>query len=365
MKVFGRIADVIRRIRGLGVVKSAQIMLESLNTKPDTPSIHDGRIVDFPIFPMDHDSAITPEYIVANNRKPFVLSDHSHKELGLPSDLPLITSVSEMSESEIARSAFFVYFKFDSAALPEVRRVIEHGGWLIPPKRYAKTPWRFVHEPTFLAIQRTLGKIDRISHFDYSIHENICEALLMTRDLEGDFVEIGVYLGGSALTGLNFLDVLGEEGSAPNPLRKTYLIDTFDGFSYTAAHTSADQVWSGTHTLFGFEETQRYLSETLKDVRTPYELVASNICEDQLPTGIKKIAVANIDVDLYEATRDALLKVSPLIQTGGVIICEDPTSTPWLYGAHYAMQEFLQSPAGSKFICVHKTGSYFLVRVND
>ena len=36
-------------------------------------------------------------------------------------------------------------------------------------------------------------------------HENICEALEITKDMEGDYVEVGVYKGGTALTALNYL----------------------------------------------------------------------------------------------------------------------------------------------------------------
>jgi hypothetical protein len=72
-----------------------------------------------------------------------------------------------------------------------------------------------------------------------------------------------------------------------------------------------------THQLFGPEKTMRYVSETLDVAGHPYTLVRSNVCEEALPAGIGKISVANVDVDIYEATRDALLRVAPLMVPGG------------------------------------------------
>jgi len=71
-------------------------------------------------------------------------------------------------------------------------------------------------------------------------------------------------------------------------------------------------------------------------------LIQNNICKDDLPKEIEKIAVANIDVDMYEPTLVALNKVSDLVVKGGVVIVEDATSTPCLYGAYLAMEEFLE-----------------------
>jgi hypothetical protein len=367
MKLISKGLRVLKVFRDKGIWAGLQYVLDALSPKVvsvPAPIIARGRFTEGPIFPVDQEPEFDPEMLLRRGRTPYILSDQTPADLGLPDTIPVLTTVQLMSVEEIGRSAFYVFFTFDSTALPEIERIIKNGGWIVPPKRYSKTPWRFVNEQTFRAIERTLSKASRISHFDFSIHENLCEALHMTRKLDGDFVEIGVYLGGSSLTSLNYLDILNEtRQDGPTHQRRGFLVDTYDGFTYSTAESSGDQVWSGTHTLFGVEETQQYIKETLEGVRTPFKMIASNICEDDLPPEVKKISVANIDVDLYEATRDALLKVSPRIQVGGIIICEDPSSTPWLYGAYLAMEEFLKSSEGRKFQSVHKTGSYFLIRI--
>lgn len=279
-------------------------------------------------------------------------------------DAEVVRTTLNLSDDVVRSSVFYTYFLCDSDALPEIRRIIRCGGVLIPHLDATKTQYRFVNRHALDAILATIKHLERISHFDTTIHENICEALEITKDLDGDYVEIGVYRGGSALTALNYLRDLRDSKGA-NVDRKVWCLDTFDGFTYEAAYQSSDVIWNGTHRLDGVSETMNSIRETLSDVGLDFHLVETNICLDVLPTDIKKIAVANIDVDMYEPTRDSLSKVSPLMVRGGIIICEDPTSTPALYGALLAMEDFLASEEGRKYVKIFKFGQYFLIRSLD
>lgn len=106
-----------------------------------------------------------------------------------------------------------------------------------------------------------------------------------------------------------------------------------------------------------------HIRETMSHITVPFELVAGNICIDALPAEIDRISVANIDVDMYEPTLAALHKVADLIEAGGLIIAEDATSTPGLYVALMAMDEFLVSENGQRFCKLFKGGQYFLIKV--
>jgi hypothetical protein len=213
------------------------------------------------------------------------------------------------------------------------------------------------------AMQKTWAKRKRVSHLTTEVHENICEALWITRNIAGDYLEIGVYLGGSALTAVNFLEEL-EISNTTTHERKAWLLDTYDGFNYEEADQSSDAIWAGTHGLFGKEKTIEHIKETLSDTRIPCQLVASNICTDSIPSEIESIAVANIDVDMYEPTLTSLFKVTDVIPPGGIIICEDPASTPGLYGAFLAMEEFLMSEKGAEYLKIFKGGQYFLIKTS-
>jgi hypothetical protein len=139
-------------------------------------------------------------------------------------------------------------------------------------------------------------------------------------------------------------------------------MDTFEGFSYSEAAASADGIWSGTH-LMNSGPQQALLAHKMKNVGQDFQLVKGNICADQIPGEITKLALANVDVDLYDATLAGLTKVAPLIQPRGVIICEDPTGTPGLYGAFVAMDDFLCSQEGRKFVRVFLKTQYFLIKM--
>jgi len=274
---------------------------------------------------------------------------------------PVIKSLDGFSSDEIAKSVFCIYFLCDSDALPMLRKIKECGGIYIPHLSTSKTSYRFTNRIAYNAMRRTWAKSHRISHLHASVHENICEALWITRNVDGDYLDMGAYLGGSALIAISFLEELNATNT-PHCQRSVWLLDTFDGFSYPEAYQSSDVVWAGSHRLFGKEKTMSYIEETLSDTYVQHYLVAMNICNDNIPSEIQQIAVANIDVDMYEATLSALLKISDLIVPSGIIICEDPTATPRTYGALLAMEEFLMSKKGADYRKIFKGSQYFLYK---
>lgn len=297
-----------------------------------------------------------------NGKTSYVLSDRSISEstrnLG-----KLIRSISEVPTSKISDSVFYTYFNCDSDAIPHLKTIRTNGGIYVPHMDSSKTEYRFVNKNALKAMQKTWNKKARLSYLSAVTHENICEALEITRRVEGVYIEIGVYLGASAITALNYIQETGSHDGLSES-RGVYLLDTFNGFDYAESDQSADAIWAGTHKLFGVDRTMEYIKTTMADVTVPFKMVCANILdENAVPKEITKIAVANIDVDMYEPTLVALQKVSDLMSLGGIIIAEDPASTPALYGALLAMEEFLASPRGSKFVRIFKRGQYFLLKI--
>jgi hypothetical protein len=291
----------------------------------------------------------------------YILSDCCVSKKYFPKTAIFIKSLDRISDEEVTKSIFYVYFMCDSDALPYIKRITDLGGIYIPHLDSSKTHYRFINRLAYESLKKTWRKSNRLSYLSDITHENICEALEITKDIEGDYVEIGVYLGASAYTALNYIDEL-ERINTNLPKKTAWLLDTFDGFNYVQASQSSDVIWNNTHHLFGVEKTIEYVKKTLSDVDTIFHLKACNICDiETFPIEIKKIAVANIDVDMYEPTLQALNVVSELMAPGGIIIAEDPASTPALYGALLAMEVFLKSERGSNFLKVFKHGQYFLI----
>lgn len=267
----------------------------------------------------------------------------------------ILTTLDELDDAEIADSAFYVYFSTDEKAVDAITRIIKCGGMFIPPMQFTKTTYSRVGDCVSDTLAESNGAVGQLFCGE-ELHENLCQAVDMTRDVEGDLLEIGVFSGSSAVTMMTHMRNRGIH-------RKCYLMDTFEGFTYAEAATSADSIWSGTH-LMAAAPQQALLKQRMRNVGQEFQFVKGNICADPVPAGIEKLALVNVDVDMYEATLAALHKVAPLVQPRGIIICEDPASTPGLYGAFVAMDEFMKSGEGKKkFVRVFMRSQYFLIKM--
>ena len=174
----------------------------------------------------------------------------------------------------------------------------------------------------------------KLSHFDSPDFQNIIQAIDMTKDLEGDYVEIGTFTGSSANLALRYMDNIFMN-------RKSYFLDTYSGFDFEEAKESFDTGFEGTHYLER-DKIINGLNEMFSRYNQDYHIIINNICKDDLPNQIKEIVIANIDVDMYDSTKSALNKVKNKIVQGGIIIIEDYGHTPALAGANLSVREFIK-----------------------
>ncbi len=185
---------------------------------------------------------------------------------------------------------------------------------------------------------------------------NIVQAIDATRNVNGDFVEVGVFRGSSARVAVRYMDYIKIE-------RSCWFMDVFIGFNYEEAKDSVDRLWEGSHQA-GDPEA---LADELRSCMSPstkvkINVLKHNIISDTLPR-IPGIAVANLDVDMYEAVRAGLFCLAPLISPGGILIVEDPGHTPALSGAFHALHEFLNNDISTGFVPLTMgSGQTFLIR---
>ena len=180
-------------------------------------------------------------------------------------EIKKIKTTENLKKEEIESSFFFILFNSDDQVLPHLKNIIENKGFFKsldysynkPSIDFSRaTSYRFVNKKCLKAIKKTFKQIKDTSGSNLTTlktHENICEALEITKNVEGDYVEIGVYEGGSALTALNYLDQI-------NLKKKTYLLDTFEGFNYTDSENSSDVIWHKSHFIDNEEKTKVFLS---------------------------------------------------------------------------------------------------------
>lgn len=164
---------------------------------------------------------------------------------------------------------------------------------------------------------------------------------LVENEIEGAFVECGVWRGGSIMAVLKTLQALGRDD------RDIYLYDTYnfiDSFSeYDISHEGerAEDILSDT-------ESASYWSVSLEEVRNNVfsidyprdrlHFVVGKV-EDTIPAEMPdRIALLRLDTDFYTSTRHELVHLYPLLSVRGVLIVDDYGH--W-QGAKKAADEYL------------------------
>ncbi len=149
-------------------------------------------------------------------------------------------------------------------------------------------------------------------------------------NIEGDFVECGVWKGGSAMLILKTLLKYGIDN------KKIYLYDTFEGMSVP---TEKDVSFTGKKAEVLLQEQDKAVSHSvwcyssLEEVKANIRQVGypeENIVfvqgkvEETIPATIpEKICLLRLDTDWYESTQHELLHLYPLLAQRGILIIDD------------------------------------------
>jgi len=170
---------------------------------------------------------------------------------------------------------------------------------------------------------------------------------LVKNNIQGDFVECGVWRGGSTMAAIDTLM------NNKDTSREIYLYDTFEGMSEP---TEADKVFTGTtagelmNTTDKEDPTSVWCYSALEEVQQnvgalkyPAEKVhyVKGKVEDSIPATMpENIALLRLDTDWYESTAHELKYLYPLLVPGGVIIIDDYGH--W-EGARKAVDEYIEN----------------------
>lgn len=153
---------------------------------------------------------------------------------------------------------------------------------------------------------------------------------VIKNNIQGDFVECGVWKGGSAMLIAHTL--LAYNITTPT----IYMYDTFEGMSEP---TEKDKDYKGTNADILLEKNKdekeysvwcySNIEEVQKNLaQTQYPTAKLNFIkgkvEETIPNTIPhKIALLRLDTDWYESTHHELVYLYPLLQTNGVLILDD------------------------------------------
>lgn len=142
--------------------------------------------------------------------------------------------------------------------------------------------------------------------------------------IEGDFVECGVWRGGSMMVVANVLKEMGET------TRKLYLYDTFSGMPPPTAEdrqfdgVSADELSKNGEPWCYADK--RDVTENLLSTGYPennFILVEGKV-EETIPQTLPgQISLLRLDTDWYESTKHELTHLYPKLVKNGVLIIDD------------------------------------------
>jgi O-methyltransferase len=142
--------------------------------------------------------------------------------------------------------------------------------------------------------------------------------------MSGDFAELGVYRGGSALFLARFM----------MPHQRLFLFDTFEGLPDVGPEDTKHVKGEFAAT---FDQVRYLLARNMHQVS-----IYKGVFPDDTAFAIKGkvFSLVHIDCDLYAGVRAGLEWFGPRMLTGGVIVLDD-VYCPDCPGAMKAVQEFL------------------------
>lgn len=213
-----------------------------------------------------------------------------------------------------------------------ITKILNKLGYIHKSKQIITSVQNYNHSD-FSKIEETIIQIAKA--FTMTSRERMVSLIraldyVIKNEIEGDFVECGVWRGGSAMIMAKML--MDKNISTIN----LYLYDTFDGMSEPTEQDISFQGEKAKDLLNSRgknEEDVIWAYATLEDVKQ--NVLSTNISSDQvhfvkgkveetIPQTIpNKISLLRLDTDWYESTYHELKYLFPKLVVGGVLIIDD------------------------------------------
>lgn len=206
-----------------------------------------------------------------------------------------------------------------------IKKIIKSSGYKIIKEAY--------YDPTMNGDERFIEIYNKCKEYTMTSKERMyalykAVEYIVDSEIEGDFVECGVWTGGSVMLIAYTLIEMGITN------RKIYLYDTFEGMTEpteedysTFNRESVRETWESQEKIGGWCSAS--LSE-VKDNLSKTKYPSKNLIfikgkvEDTLPKNVpNKIVLLRLDTDWYESTKHELIYLYPLLNKHGVLIIDD------------------------------------------
>ncbi|WP_459500761.1 TylF/MycF family methyltransferase [Bacillus sp. C1] len=143
---------------------------------------------------------------------------------------------------------------------------------------------------------------------------------VVRENIPGDFIETGVWRGGSCIFMSGFLQANNITD------RNIWVADSFEGLPAPDIENYPQDFGDYLHTFDYLRVSLEQVQENFKK----YDLLNEQVkflkgwFKDTLPTApIEQLAIARLDGDMYESTMDGLVNLYDKVSTGGFIIIDD------------------------------------------
>lgn len=194
----------------------------------------------------------------------------------------------------------------------------------------------------------TMTSVERL----YALHKAVDH--VVRHDIPGDFVECGVWRGGSVMMMALTLQRLGAA-------RAIHCYDTFEGMPPPTSADVRDETGEGAAAILARTPKQdgdymwavAALDLVRQNVRAtgyPDDLVSyhKGLVEETVPAAAPEaISLLRLDTDWYESTKHELVHLYPRLASGGILIIDD---YGFWRGARKATDEYLAESRANLFL---------------
>lgn len=196
------------------------------------------------------------------------------------------------------------------------------GSVLVPEYRFKWPQMEWWHDDAFT---RYLARFGEAAGFNADRRLMVHELIRLTEGVPGDTAECGVYQGAGSYVIC--------AANAKDPDRSHHIFDSFAGLSEPSDQDG--EHWTAGNLAFGLAGVRENLSE-FERVHYYQGWIPERFPE----VSDRRFSFVHIDVDLAEPTRDSIEFFYPLMNPGGIIVCDDYgfTTCP---GATRAIDDFL------------------------
>ena len=139
-------------------------------------------------------------------------------------------------------------------------------------------------------------------------------------DVPGDFIETGVWRGGTTILMRAVLEAYGDR------TRSVWVADSFEGLPVPDAErypADAGLDWSHVEVLKVGADAVRANFERYGLLDDRVRFLEGWFCDTLPDAPIEAISVLRLDGDLYESTMDALVALEPKVSPGGFVLVDD------------------------------------------